>query len=238
MEGWIKLHKRLLEWEWYTDQNTKSMFIHCLLSANYCDKDWRGKKIERGSFVASLHKLSIETGLSVKQVRISLSKLKNTRELIIKGASQWTKITVCNYESYQGEDTEEGQANGQKKDTQRATTKEYKKEEEVNNIILFLNEKLKSGFKLIPSNQKWISARFNDGFSPDDLKLVVDFKVMTWKDNVKMKSYLRPETLFGNKFDGYLQEAKRENHTPIPTEQIKLSDMFAPEYQPKKEDWK
>jgi uncharacterized phage protein (TIGR02220 family) len=214
------------------------MFIHCLLSANYCDKEWRGEIIERGSFISSLSKLAIDTGLTVKKVRISLSKLKNTREILSKGSNQWTKVTVCNYESYQVVDDDEGQTNGQTKGKQRATTKEYKEIEEVNNIISLLNEKLGSGYKFINSNQKWIRARLNDGFSPDDLKLVIEFKVMKWGNDVKMKSYLRPETLFGNKFDGYLQEAKREKPQKSTQEPVKLSDMFAPEYQPKKEDWK
>ena len=47
-QGFILLHRKLLEWEWYTDHNTKMVFIHCLLKANFEKKEWRGVVIERG----------------------------------------------------------------------------------------------------------------------------------------------------------------------------------------------
>ena len=42
--GFIKIHRSLLEWEWYQDTNTKTVFIHLLLTANYKDKNWKGNK--------------------------------------------------------------------------------------------------------------------------------------------------------------------------------------------------
>ena len=43
--GWIKLHRKFKEWEWYQDENTKSVFIHLLLDANHKDKKWRGNTL-------------------------------------------------------------------------------------------------------------------------------------------------------------------------------------------------
>jgi len=63
MNGFIKLHRQLKEWEWYTDNNVKSLFLHCLLSANFKEKKWQGKTIKRGQFITSLNHLSIETGM-------------------------------------------------------------------------------------------------------------------------------------------------------------------------------
>ena len=40
--GWIKLHRKFLKWEWYSDINTKSLFLHLLLTANHKDKQWQG----------------------------------------------------------------------------------------------------------------------------------------------------------------------------------------------------
>ena len=131
---WIFLHKCILEWEWYKDINTKGLFIHCLLKANYSDKEWKGKLIKRGQFFTSTENLANELNLSIKQIRTSLKKLEKTKELGIQGASNGTMITVCKYESYQNIDAIKGQAKGQAKGKQRASKRQQlNKEEEITN---------------------------------------------------------------------------------------------------------
>jgi len=100
-KGFIQLHRSLLEWEWYDDNNTKILFLHCLLKANYKDKNYRGKTVKRGSFVTGRDILANELGLSVQQLRTSLAKLKSTNELTIKSSSQGTVIEVVKYGDYQ-----------------------------------------------------------------------------------------------------------------------------------------
>ncbi len=104
MQGWIQLHRKFLEWEWYEDNNTKVLFIHCLLKANHKDKKWRGKVIERGSFITSYAKLSQETGLSVRNVRTCLNNLEATREVTRQSTNDSTTLTICNYDTYQNAD--------------------------------------------------------------------------------------------------------------------------------------
>lgn len=53
-----------------------------------------------------------------------------------------------------------------------------------------------------------INARIEEGFTQADFKTVVEFKFKQWGQDLKMKEYLRPETLFGNKFESYLQSTK------------------------------
>jgi len=55
-----------------------------------------------------------------------------------------------------------------------------------------------------------IVARLKEGFTEEDFQVVTDFKVREWKDDPVMHKFLRPETVFGNKFEGYLQAAKNE----------------------------
>jgi len=112
MEGWLKLHRKMLEWEWYEDPNAKVLFLHCLLKANFKDKLWRGKVIERGSFFTSTDNLAKELRISVKQIRTSLGKLKRTNEIEVRGTNNGSFIKVCNYDHYQILDDEEGQATG------------------------------------------------------------------------------------------------------------------------------
>ena len=102
--GWVKLHRGLLDWEWYDDINTCRLFIHCLIRANHADKLWRGKEIKRGSFFTSLDTLALETGLSVRQVRTSLDRLISTNEVTSLGQARGRMIVISKYDSYQGDD--------------------------------------------------------------------------------------------------------------------------------------
>ena len=103
MSGWIKLHRALIDWEWYTDHNTCRLFIHCLLRANHDSKKWRGYTINRGEFISSFERLGDECGLSRQQVRTSINKLKSTRDITNKSRAQHTVFIVNNYDSYQSD---------------------------------------------------------------------------------------------------------------------------------------
>jgi len=130
-EGFILLHRKLLEWGWYNDINVKVLFLHCLLRANYSNAVWMGQIVERGSFITSIDGLSKETGLSTKQVRVALSKLIKTGEVGKQTTSYNTLITVISYDSYQHKGKQRANE-GQTKGKQRATDKEEKQN---NNIL-------------------------------------------------------------------------------------------------------
>jgi len=102
--GFIKLHRSILDWEWYDDPNTMRLFLHCLLRANHKDNNWRGILIKRGSFLTSLETLSKETKLSISQVRTSLNKLKKTNEIASLSQARNRMISIVEYEQYQGSD--------------------------------------------------------------------------------------------------------------------------------------
>jgi len=101
MEGWIKLHRKFLDWEWYSDSGTVHLFMHLLFKANHETKRWQGIVINRGQFVTSYDKLSAELPLSVQQIRTRLSKLKSTGEITIKNNNKYSIITVTCYSDYQ-----------------------------------------------------------------------------------------------------------------------------------------
>lgn len=128
---YIKLNRKIIGWEWYLNINVKTLFIHCLLKANWKDGRFEGKDIKRGSFVTSLEKLSKETGLSVRQVRTALDKLFLTGELTSKTFSKYRIITVSNYEQYQSLDKQADNqltSKRQASDKQVTTIEEVKKE--------------------------------------------------------------------------------------------------------------
>lgn len=74
-------------------------------------------------------------------------------------------------------------------------------------IINYLNEKANRQFKsTTKKTQSLIKARFNDGWEVEDFKTVIDKKTQEWMGDGKMENYLRPETLFGTKFESYLNQ--------------------------------
>ncbi len=112
--SWVKIYRKFLQWEWYDDINTKVVFLHILLKANYKDKKWHGILIKRGSFITSLNTLFCElntnpktnrlkkTGIITKMnIRTALKHLILTQEITQQTTSNYTLITVNNYDAYQ-----------------------------------------------------------------------------------------------------------------------------------------
>lgn len=101
MSGYIKIDRKITEWEWYKNLNTKVVFFHCLLKANWKDGKFEGKIIKRGSFVTSIKKLSLELCLTEDEVRTAIKHLISTGELTKQTTNKYSVITVSNYELYQ-----------------------------------------------------------------------------------------------------------------------------------------
>ncbi len=113
--GFIVLHRKIIKWEWYTDNNVFKLFLHLLLRANHEDKYWRGILVKRGQLITSIKHLSEETGLSIKQVRTALDKLKSTGEVVSKGQSRYTLVTIEKYSDYQDKKEKEGEQTASKR---------------------------------------------------------------------------------------------------------------------------
>lgn len=94
--------------------------------------------------------------------------------------------------------------------------KEKDKEKDIDNnryIVDYLNSKAGTNYRsTTPKTQKLINARMSEGFKVDDFKAVIDKKCADWL-KTDMEKYLRPETLFGTKFEGYLNEKQGRNES-------------------------
>lgn len=134
-KGFVKLYRSLLDWEWYSDLNTRAVFMHMLLRANYADQKFEGQHIPRGSFVSSRHRLSQEVGVSERSLRTALKHLKATGEVTSTSFAKYTIYKVVNYESYQAGDQQSDQQvtskrpasdhNKRKKEGKKGRRKEY-----------------------------------------------------------------------------------------------------------------
>lgn len=220
---YIKLFRKMINWEWYTDVNTKVLFLHCLLKANWKPGSWKGIHYERGQFITSLNSLAVETGLSVKMVRTAMEHLISTGEIDSlrqdKGTTKCRIITVIHYDEYQDKgktEASEGQDKGKtgaRQGQQYKNNKEVKEDKKniyadsVEEIFRYLNDKTGKNYTGRSKAQRdHIIARLKEGYTVEEFKNVIDNKVAAWKGDPKMEQYLRPETLFSTKFETYLND--------------------------------
>ncbi len=97
----------------------------------------------------------------------------------------------------------------------------------VEQIVKYLNDKTGKNFKVSSKTTKrHINARLNEGFVLEDFKQVIDNKVNEWINDKKMNQYLRPETLFGTKFEGYLNQEQKSITTKDLAKNMDFSDVL------------
>lgn len=172
---------------------------------------------------------------STKQVEKFFKMIESdnmiTREILGKGKQSTTLISISNYDKYQrGVETQKHTLETTQKDTLKTTQKKRDRgtTKEDNNIIIeedkkdslfsidpisiqilnHLNDKKPSQkpFKPTHSNLKDIESRIKEKYKMEDFIAVIDLKVDEWKDSQKMKQYIRPSTMFGEKFGSYLDQ--------------------------------
>ena len=104
--------------------------------------------------------------------------------------------------------------NNQVLNNQLLNDKEFNISIDVEKIILYLNEKAKTNYRSNSKNTiKHIKARFNEKYTVEDFIKVIDIKCKEWL-NTDMEKYLRPETLFGTKFESYLNQKEKKEDIP------------------------
>ena len=135
--GFIRLYRKMTEWEWFTDYKVLVVFLHLLLMANWKPGRFQGHEVPVGACVTSIRHLSERTGLSIKSVRTAIEKLRSTNEIGIETANRFTVIFIKNWAKYQGDEptigkqtANKGQTKGTRNGNQTATIEEYKNKEQ------------------------------------------------------------------------------------------------------------
>lgn len=174
---WVKLHTKLLNWEWHDMPNMVSLFIHLLMLANWKDKDWHGITIKRGQLATSLKELKKVTGIPTQQLRTCLIRLEKTQEITNKSTNKFRIITICNYDSYQCDESSDQQANQQSTNKQLTTTIEY-----IDNNKLVVDTRAREGLmELALSPAKVESACMAMYISPDEYRTLVRQIINDWQ---------------------------------------------------------
>src|SRR5690554_2898833 len=218
-------------------------WIDLLLLANHKDNKFLlGNElitVERVIFITSELKLMERWGWGKSKLRSFLEMLENDGMIVKKSDRKKTTITICNYCIYQGSEMENRPQTDYKQTDNGLITDTNNNDNNVNKniyveIIEFLNEKAGTNFKHSTNKTRdLIKARLNEGFTINDFKTVIEYCCKEWKGKVFSNgkigdSYLRPTTLFNNKFDERLNLAKQNKQaTPQPN----------PTYKPFKDDW-
>ena len=129
MKGFIKLHRRIIDWWWYKDNNVKCVFLHLLLNASFKDFEWQGEKFSAGQLITTRKKLADELGLSENIIRSSLERLLKTGEIHLKTTRKFTVINIVKWRVYQGLE-QDGSPKLHPKTTQKSP--DIKKKENIN----------------------------------------------------------------------------------------------------------
>ena len=194
--GYIKLWRKLKEWEWYRNSETLHLFLHLMLNANYKDTRFMGYEIKRGDIVCGRKQLCADTGISEQSIRSCLERLKSTSEITSKSTNKFSIITLCNYETYQSDILEINQQNRQQltsdqpaTNQQLTTSKEGKKEKKAikKRIIQeFTPPSFEEFEKYCQENGfKNIAARAFKGYSEGDWHDAQGNKIHSWKQKLQ-----------------------------------------------------
>ena len=114
IQGFLRISRNIVDWDWYTDANTFRVFMHLLLTANYKDCNYKGVEVKRGQVATSRKEIAKALRMSEQNVRTSLSHLKSTNEITSKSTNKLTIITLCKYDSWQDLTSETNQQTNRK----------------------------------------------------------------------------------------------------------------------------
>lgn len=136
--GWVKIHRKLLEWEWYGDAHMVHLLVHLLLTATHEDRKYKGMTIKRGQLVTSTKELSEALGISRSSIWRRLKRLEMKQFVELKVKQKETIITICKYDSYQ-ESKKKSETIGETKVKQSHNNRNNKKgrSNEDNTSLLF-----------------------------------------------------------------------------------------------------
>ena len=101
--GFIKLHRKFLNWQWYTEPNVMRVFLHLLLKATFKEFKWKEENISKGQVVVGRKKLAEELKISESQVRTALKKLERSGEITVKSTNKYSVITIRKWDFFQNE---------------------------------------------------------------------------------------------------------------------------------------
>lgn len=250
MGGYYTVHRSIFDNFLWSDKpfSKGQAWIDLFGKANFKDNEIyiRGIPvlIKRGQTGRSELTLAEDWGWSRGKVRRFLSMLKVRGMIETKQDNKTTITTICNYEDFQSKseynstpdgtpnETSSNTPNGHQTDTKQDTNNKGKKnnkekesnkesfDSEIKEIVEYLNLICKTSYRTTGSKTRSvIKSRLSEKWTVEQFKIVIRKKYNQWA-GTKDEQYLRPETLFGNKFEGYYNQPEisaQQNQQREPT---------------------
>ena len=228
MEGWISLHRKILENPILNRSRVYSNFeawIWLLLKANHKDNKFMlGSeliKVKKGSMITSQKKLCRQFRWGSTKLRNFLKVLQKDKMLLLETNTQSTQITICNYESYQDSQiTNKTQTtHGQRTDNARTkTNNKGNKVNKVNNIITNKEYLDKYGYDMLKAFvDYWTEKKPNGRKEKWDMEKTfdIDLRLQKWAKN-DFDGYYKQhkQDLINKEQDEYLQKASENAYRP------------------------
>lgn len=146
MSGYIKMYRKLLDWQWFNVDYMVRVWIYILMKVSYDGGYYGTVKVDKGQMVTGRKKMAADLNLSEQQIRTALDRLKATNEITIQSTNKYSVITVVNWADYQCDSSQSTNGitttalNEQPTNNQQITTnKEIKKVKKVKKNI-YTNE--------------------------------------------------------------------------------------------------
>ena len=229
MKGYIKLYRSMLENPLLTkDSDYMAIWVYLLLNATHAQITamFKGEIItlKEGQLITGRKSISKKLNINETKVQRVLKRLENEQQIEQQTSNRKRLVTVVNFKTYQQSEQQSEQQVNNKRTTSEQQVNTNKNVKNVKNvkerdfgdiaysdIIKYLNNKTEKNFKATTAKTKeLIKARWNEGQRLDDFKKVIDTKTKEWSKDPKMAKYLRPETLFGTKFESYRNEETKK----------------------------
>lgn len=220
--GWICLHRKIQDcmiWDNKEKFDCRSAWIDLLLLANHEDKktifDGAAVVVKRGQRITSIRKLAERWHWGIERTTKYLRLLESEGMIIKESDKRRTLLTIVNYSFYNDMPNTDQYTEPHTDPTQTTMINNENNILDIvesdlttiKSIIDYLNAKTNKSFKATSDKtKKLMRARLKEGFTEDDFKRVIDNKCSEWLNDPKMNQYLRPETLFGTKFESYLNQ--------------------------------
>ena len=216
-QGYILLHRKMMDKPYFTNSQIIHMWVYMLFKANHKDNYFEMKLVKRGSFATSRKRIAEDTGINESKVERILKMLENEQEIEQQNCGKFRIITIVDWDRFQKVNSKMN--NSETMNEQQRNNSETMSEHniimnnnvsnennDIKEIINYLNSVCGSFYKHTTKNTiQLIKARIKEGFTVNDFKIVIDKKFNEW-NNTEHSKYLRPETLFGNKMEGYLNQ--------------------------------
>lgn len=127
INGWLKLHRSFINWEWYKDNNTKVVFLHLLINACIKPCVIMRNQLQVGQYLTTTTELAKSCNITLKQCRTAINHLLSTDNITISTTNKYTIFTIVNFAKYQGQinGTQNGKQNGKQTQEEKANNFYY-----------------------------------------------------------------------------------------------------------------